>query len=176
MWENLYKSLKVQKLSKGYVRKRVPEDSIAAFQKAHGIQLPAAYLDFLQVLGPGYIADYFNIYAPGGDLEEKMARYKKNQKNLRDAFENAASLPRLVVFSDTLGGDLIAWDPQDISDLSASEYGIYALPRNDDKISKIAKTFPDFINSVCFGSGFDAISGGSGAERPREFEPHVEAG
>lgn len=174
MWQKLYDSLKVRTIPKGYQQTRVTADAIAAFQKSHKIQLPVTYLDFLQVFGPGYIADYFNIYGPGSVMEENMKRYKRNQKNLKEVFEDdVESLPRLVLFSNTLGGDQIAWDPTDITAGNAGEYGIYVLPRNDCKISKLASTFPDFIQSVCFGKGFDAISGGRG-KRPKEFEPHVE--
>lgn len=175
MWKELLATMEVTRdVPNGYRRVFVDDFSLYdALETKYSFVFPRSFKEFLRVFGTGFLADYFNFYGPNHGLEEQIHWRDMRKKALMKIFRQAEMLPRIVIFCDTLGGDLIAWDPEDVTDKKAGEFGIYALPRNDNQIVRLADTFHDFILDVCLGPGFNRVIG-KWEGGPKEFEPRVE--
>ena len=77
MWKRLYKKLEIV-VPEGYrpVAKPSRRD-LDAFEKQFGFKLPRSYREFMEVFGPGTLADYFRIDDPAnskGSLRKEGGR------------------------------------------------------------------------------------------------------
>jgi hypothetical protein len=77
----------------------------------------------------------------------------------------------MVPFSDTIGGDIVVWDPEDVKNDQESEYGIYVLPDDSDRITFLTDSFSSYVTDMCLGSGFDVIAHDPAWAPPQEFVP-----
>jgi len=131
------------------------------------VPLPASYRDFVQVFGPGEIAGYFIVFAPGypnrrsGSLTHfiDVNRGKEIHEALIEVYDDEEFINRMLPFGSTIGGDLIVWDPDDVRDKRKQEYGVYILPDDQTKIVYLASSFQEFVEKVCLGDGFCVIAG-----------------
>jgi hypothetical protein len=64
--------------------------------------------------------------------------------------EVAAQIRRLIFFCSLDGGEDIGWDPEDVRDSEAPEYGVYVLPRLGPPV-ECAHSFEQFVFDICLG-------------------------
>jgi hypothetical protein len=125
------------------------------------IPLPAGYRDFVTAFGPGELGQYFRIYSPShgsnisrANLDKYVDSFASNRTALAARLIEKELVMRMFPFSNTIGGDVIAWDPLNVIDNAAHEYGIYVIPRDRDEIIFLAGTFRSFVEDVCLGYAF----------------------
>lgn len=166
MWESLKQKLRVTKPP-------APPQPIPTlahlthFETSLGIRLPESYKLFVTTFGAGEIGGYFNIFAPGypnkpsGSIEGliSLVRDPAVREAFIEAYKDVDFLDRMIPFSNSIGGDIIAWDPDDVRDSVNSEYGIYILPDDLDQIVELASSFKEYIENVCLGDAFKKFAG-----------------
>jgi hypothetical protein len=140
---------------------------LGEFERRWKLRLPASYKGFIRLFGAGEIGAYFNICAPGlpidcnGSLEGliQMTRRQHIREAFVETYRDEAFVDRMIPFADTIGGDVIVWDPKDVRDERNYEFGIYVLPNDAYSIVGIATSFLEFIEQVCLGPKFAKIAG-----------------
>ena len=55
-------------------------------------------------------------------------------------------LRRMFLIGDSFMGDLFGWDPEDLTDADAPEYGVYCQLHSEDDFHRVAGTFWEFVN------------------------------
>jgi hypothetical protein len=134
------------------------------FEVARGFKLPQSYREFATIFGPGLLARYFWIAAPGcpecgthSDLEmlDKESPSQAPLNFLQEVHEGGdiAQMRRMVFFCETEGAESIGWDPTEVTDQDGPEYEIYLVPRLGIQV-RVANSFPEFIHEVCLGKKF----------------------
>jgi hypothetical protein len=146
------------------------DTAISEYEVRAGFHLPASYREFLKQFGPGELAGYFCIYGPFPrrlctdgdnpcDLESLWIRVFDPDGSWATDIEPALT-QRLVPFADTIGGDWLFWDINDVRDSGKCEYGVYGASRDwREKIIPVAASFADFVTDVCLGRGFPETEG-----------------
>src|SRR5262249_18446592 len=66
-----------------------------------------------------------------------------------DRYSRLEPLKRFIVFCIDGGGEPYGWDPEDIRNPKAREYGIYTLPRHGEELRFLTASFPQFIFDYC---------------------------
>jgi hypothetical protein len=160
MWEDLAETLVIQPTLGSPLSKPQDKD-LELLEKQSGFQLPVSFREFVKRFGPGEIGRYFRIYSPRcgkkvsqADLYEYVQSFENNRIALAKCFKEEGLIRRMVPFSDTIGGDVIAWDPEDVTDATTHEYGIYLIPRSDTRVVRLVDSFEAFIEAVCLGKLF----------------------
>ena len=158
-WQKLYDAIVKTYPSYQYVKKPNSE-TLDEFEIISGFQLPQSYRDFICIFGPGELGQRFRIHAPGykrpnhnWDLWQFIKDYRVWKRDFFNTYQ-AEQHARLMVFCDTIGGDLIGWDPEDVRHRDNREYGIYFWPHNYREASLIATSFDVFIRDFCLGVGY----------------------
>jgi SMI1 / KNR4 family (SUKH-1) len=163
-WDTLLSRLKVDREPNAVAlpKARALDD----YEKATGFTLPEGYRRFALALGPGDVGgDHFRIAVPGYPKNRDtvdLARMNQRYRGLADAPEGAAKyddpgrVRRLVAFCHTGGGDYYGWDPEDVRDAAAHEYGVYLVPRHGKRVEQVAGSFLDFLGDYCLGPGYRA--------------------
>jgi hypothetical protein len=164
--------------------------ALDAYEAATGFRLPESYSQFVLAFGPGELGGLFMIAAPGYpdhpdediDLGRMSRGFRKRAGFERRSDEDLAGwhddprrARRLVLFAKDIGPDYYGWDPEDVRDTEAHEYGIYALMHSDPRVLNIAGSFREFIEEYCLGDGWVSEVGHEQDEEdpwPRmEFSP-----
>lgn len=181
MWKELYHRLHI-KSPRGAPVSKTSKASLEAYESRTEFRFPSSYKKFVTLFGPGEIGGYFNVFAPGysnrrcGDLVDFQRFLQK--PNTRQSFEatygNRKFLQRMVPFGNTIGGDVIVWDPEDIRSAREHEYGVWVLLDDSREITELADSFADFIVNVCLGSDFHRVVGESKDNPLQEFAPFVQ--
>lgn len=150
-WKKLQERLEVRGGATGANK---PTDAeLDAFQKAYGFELPDAYREFVKAFGPGELSAYVRIYAPAsagtpGRLAQFVDGVRDAAELLGEKYGDPAFVARMVPFANTLAGDMIAWDPDAVTDAKSHEYGTSVLQKDSSKIVRAASTFTAFIDCV----------------------------
>jgi hypothetical protein len=190
MWSKLFSelvrnscSLSSSEIAIQPVAKPRPTD-IHQFEMNTGLILPRGYKEYVLAFGPGLLARYFFIAAPGyQELGSPIDLLSLNQTSPShqpaDFLEevhggNIDQIRRLFFFCETEGAESIGWDPSDCRDVEDPEYGIYLLPRSG-KLINIASTYSAFVSDICLGNKLPTIldidpSEWGGVDR-RDFVP-----
>ncbi len=158
MWEELRSSLKSIP-SRGREFPLPTDASLDAAEKKLKLKLPAGYREFAKAFGCGKLGDYFLISVPVKDLQMSDLAFfsdfvRDNAELYEDMYGDKAFVKRMVGFGSTVGGDILVWDPKDVTDKANNEYGIYVLPDDKDKIVKLSKDFAGFVENAVFGANF----------------------
>jgi hypothetical protein len=119
----------------------VSKEEIQKAEENIGGHFPAGYGECLLKFGEGEIANYIHPFSPKQVVDE-LEYYREI---LLEDFWDDGSIQlddreknKLVVFADTIDGDLFAFDP-------GKAGCIYCFPRNDTVIFKLGPTFEDMI-------------------------------
>jgi hypothetical protein len=175
MWTRFESSVRID----GTPRPMTAKD-FASFGKVAGVPLPAGWRDFMARYGPGELAGYFNLRGVAKrrgvtmTLAELVALYRDNLDMYVDQFgrKHKARLARLVPFGDTVGGDILAWDPGRAQPAAEPvEYPVLMLRDGADAIDELAPAFEPFRVDVCLSASFGDIVGDPGWTVERTFKP-----
>lgn len=177
MWQELSSTLTLKKPD-GTPVKKPTASGLSKFEAKHGLKLPASYREFIQIFGPGDLGAYFRIYAPGypgtiADLDAFIEMIRDSEDIYIDTFgkKNAAFIRRMLPFSDTIGGDIIVWDPKTVSSGADHEYHVFMLPDDQETIVELAPDFKTFVLDTCLGPKFGKIVRDPNYQVVRQFMP-----
>jgi hypothetical protein len=168
VWESLPEQLEVPAYA-GYVLDRPSaaelDTAMSDYEARAGFRLPATYREFLHRFGPGELAGYFRISGPiparlrgqvaeAFDIDAQRAMLDDPEGYWAEAVAPTLTR-RLVLFAETVGGDWLFWDIDDVRDSARAEYGVYGFSRGDRHRGElVANSFATFITDVCLGRGF----------------------
>lgn len=138
------------------------------FEQEWDFILPESYKTFMEAFGPVSVAGSYQIMHPaGGKPDSDMASYNKstrgflenNLSEVRKCRKWYPQLMRVVTFGSDYCGDAYAWDPLEVTDHSACEYGVYYVIRESERWppKKIADTFHEFIELFLLGGGLSTL-------------------
>jgi len=161
MWKELYNELKIESS-----KTNIPKTTSAMLDKLEESihrKLPKSYREFMIIFGPGELAEYFRIYGPGkkGGQADLIAFIEMNREIANVQIETYGEedfIKRMIPFSDTIGGDVIAWDPS-TSNEDNDDYAIFMLPNDRNSIIKLSPDFEAFITKICLSTSFGKIVG-----------------
>ncbi len=180
IWQSLFQRISTEKEGDRFC----PTDQdVSAFEDEWKTCLPTSYKSFIQVFGPGTLAQEFKFYAPGSgdstwDLSHLNDHYQKAIRRLRgnpDAVARPDFLLQMIWFASTFHGTIFGWNPSEVTDAKGCEYEIYMMDRSDPDARPISSSFEEFVNQICLGDQYD-LKYRPGAKRalagPRdEFTP-----
>lgn len=150
------------KVKKGTQKVVLKKTSIRQCERAIQFSFPKSYHEFLLLIGPGTFRGYFFIdgpKVPGSNNKGIVSRTKMTRGNsvLADVYEDPEVVGRMIPFGDTVAGDILFWDPTDITNRKQDEHGIFVLPRDSYSVIRLSSTFLGFFRDVCFGHGFEDL-------------------
>ena len=118
-------------------------------------------MSFICEVGGGTAGQYFQIYCPNTrprDISlEKHCKEIQGNEVLIAVYNEPALLQRFVPFGDTIGGDILGWDPATQRGRTRLEYDIVVLPRDARQSLVLANTFSDFVKNCIFGRRFEEL-------------------
>ena len=79
-----------------------------------------------------------------------------------------------MFFGSTIGGDIVGWDPKDVTDPKGPEYRINFVARHHRGIP-VAGSFAEFVSEICLGKKLFKLCGWQEPPDdypPREFLPY----
>lgn len=164
MWKQLYDSLEKVEYAECKPVKKTTKAALDRFETRSKVRLPKSYREFMLVFGPGELAQGFRIAAPGyrslGDTVDLDLMNKEGPRNYFAAgcdVDDPKQVNRMVFFCFTIANEYVGWDPQDTTDVRKREYGIYVLWRDDLYTTRVARTFPEFIEKVVMGKAISRL-------------------
>jgi hypothetical protein len=179
MWEDLYRRLQIIE-TRGY--RPVPKptaDALDRFEAQTGLPLPHSYRDFAVVFGPGELAEFARLCAPGYPGDDTIDLYEHNRFThggediLTDLYGEPERVARLIFFGSTVGGEHLGWDPDEVQNPQANEYAVYGLARLLKRPVKLAPSFRAFVEGLLSGRVAEQL-GYHFDDPPRQsFEPWV---
>ena len=140
---------------------------VARFAGIAGVPLPAGWRTFVTKNGPGELAGYVHLRGMAKrrgvtlTLPQLVEIYRDNLDVYVDQYgaKEKARLARLVPFGDTIGGDVIAWDPGPRPPGEEPvEYRVLLLRHGARKILEVAPTFDAFV-AACVSPAFGKLVG-----------------
>lgn len=172
VWDDLKKRLVVRYASEGEVKTPSLED-LDRFEQESGFRLPDDYREFATSLGPGTYGPGWQVETPGFAKAEGSYAGIQGLRHID---------PLFVAFcgkEDFHGW--FAWDPRDVIDPVAHDYGVYLLggPDGHDGDAppiKVSSTFREFLMSYALGGGFERRKDEDGDGPPDEVPDDPEVG
>jgi hypothetical protein len=150
MWKRLAKKLEVQE-PRGKPFRGTSLDDLREFEEQHEFAFPQSYRAFAVEVGAGLFCGYYRIFAPDFGLEDELKT--RGLDLFKQIYDDPSFVDRMMPFGSTIGGDVIAWDPEDVTSSRPREYGVYVLPRDSSKIVRLCSDFRTYVNTICFGHG-----------------------
>lgn len=151
---------------------------LTEFERKAGIRLPESYKSFMCEIGSGQLGNYFNFRGfparkGGGGMSvfELWSLYRENLADYVETYGQKRVVSRLVPFCDTIGGDIIAWDPESPTEAAKQEYQIVMLPDGGSKLIVLAKSFEDLILSVLLTKKFGKLVNDKDYEPDNSYRP-----
>jgi hypothetical protein len=165
-WRALYQTFDVDNAG-WYAVPRPKARTLRRFEARTGIKLSGGYRGYVRVFGAGCLvvrglgnAHEIDIWSPDCanhhmDLVSAAERVGFLKVDPSDGGEMAERGRRLVLFAQDSIGHCFGWDPQEVTDPAAPEFGVYAWYRANgaaghrgNQIVKVANTFRGFIKFV----------------------------
>ena len=140
------------------------DSGLASVHSSHGVEIPAAYLQFLRILGPGSWGDFLHFQALEhlSTHEELLAPYM--DEDLQEMLEPTADV---LVFANSDNGDMCGWHLHDLIRLPPDECPVIRIaPRSFDG-EVIAATTAEFFRLLADGANFFGVGELPVAYRPR---------
>lgn len=180
-WRRLYRELTAA-VPTGFEPSHPGEEAVTVasrqFEREIGLKLPPTYKSFVKVFGPGEIGGFFRIWIPGDKELNYDLAHEYEETHLGCTQEAASEADkfnaRFVFFGSTIGGDLVGWDPKDVTDPKGPEYRVHFIARHHRGIP-VASSFVEFVSEVCLGKNLDKLCGWQTPPDypPREFLPYA---
>jgi SMI1 / KNR4 family (SUKH-1) len=157
-WQEFYDSLFIDTGGYGVPVPKPTPTQLDRFEEQTGLRLPRSYRAFLLVFGPGEFSASLRIAAPGYeyagriDLLATSRSYGWSAQEIDAssvAAEQKAHLHRLFYFGLESGREWLGWDPADIRDAEASEYGIYRVEALGFGTELVATSFRQLVEVTC---------------------------
>lgn len=153
-WKKLLKELEIE-TTMGAI---APVDKVVldSCENDLGGKLPSSYRSFCSVFGAGEFAREFRIAVPGFEGESETYSLLGLQKLSHEGLEYDEYSPdpeqhaRSVFFAVDILRSKYFLDPNDTTDASKNEYGVYVLFR-DWEVRRIADNFWGFVTELCLG-------------------------
>lgn len=162
-WQAFRDSLEIEVPARQKAVERPDEPVFDALEVSSGFRLPASYREFIRVFGPGELGEGFLVKAPGLSQTDPHCDLQCFTERTREAvvgnYPGNSRLARMWYFCKTTGGDLIGWDPDEVSDVSRREYRIYIKVHERSTAEPLCENFDEFVGDVCFGTVLDRILG-----------------
>jgi hypothetical protein len=164
-WAEVYRGMRI--LDTPTPRIEPPSDAeLERFEREFGFRLPQDYRAFIKVFGPGQLTHDFRFRSAGcrvAGTGEAAERFNEHvdlvalNEVLREVHANRDAMDgpyspqarRLVYFADNTAGDYVGWDPLDVRDDAAGEYGVYMVRREDGGALLRAASFAEFVEREC---------------------------
>jgi len=150
-WQALRARFETKGASPGACQPPTAAD-LARFEAETGFRLSRGYRGFAQAFGPGVLAvgsgwiRCLTPYSCDDNFDLKSLLEQKASLAKRFPTTVAAQIGRLVSFASDFSGDQFGWDPEDVIDSDAPEFGIYVWHHGDDEQAvKLTRTFEGFI-------------------------------
>jgi hypothetical protein len=152
-------------------------EELDRFESSTGFLLPLDYRDYAltfglgrfgptgyQVAVPGFLReDEYDLRTPTAMTEFVREGFEsRSDEDLAEEYDDPGRARRLVVFCGTDSNDYWGWDPEDVTDPAAREYGIYQLGRYDTRVLRVARTFRDFLLDIVFEGVLNSDGSGTG--------------
>jgi hypothetical protein len=136
------------------------DETLDRFEQESGFRLPLSYRAFVKVFGPGALGCEYQIAVPDYTNNEGGLGLRELNRDLKEdidegfleLYSTGEQVLRLVLFCEAYRA-WIGWDPAEMSDAQRREYGIYAWGGRDGTLTKLADSFPQFVEEVCLGPG-----------------------
>jgi len=149
-------------------------EDLDRFESSTGFPLPLDYRDFVLSFGLGkfepgtwhFAIPGFHGKAPNCDPTRLTEAFGAG-RDFDEEYDDPQRARRLLLFCKTGSNDYFGWDPEDVTDPDAHDYGIYLLGRYDTRVTRLATTFREFVLNCCFegamkpdGSGYQKLPEG----------------
>ena len=151
MWQRLAKRLVVQEPRGKPFRGSSPDD-LQDFERRLCFAFPLSYRAFAVEVGAGLFCGYYRVFTPDFGLEDELAT--RGLDLFKDIYGDSAFIDRMMPFGSTIGGDVIVWDPDEITASRAREYAIYVLPRDSREKIRLCSDFKTYVSECIFGYAF----------------------
>jgi hypothetical protein len=155
------------------------------YEAESGFALPRSFREFAMTFGAGQIEpgewrlavpgipDYFaERYTDPSTLTRWFMDGRVG--SLANEYDDPVRALRLVLFCTNESHDFFGWDPLDVIDPEAHEYGIYMLGRYDTRVMRLATRFQRFVLTYCFRGMIDIGEYGPDVETDSERCEYVE--
>ena len=140
------------------------DSGLASVHSSHEVEIPAAYLQFLRILGPGSWGGFLHFHALEhlSTHEELLAPFM--DEDLQDMLEPTADV---LVFASSDNGDMCGWHLHDLIRLPPDECPVIRIaPRSFDG-EVVAATTAEFFRLLADGENLFGVGELPVAYRPR---------
>jgi hypothetical protein len=165
MWEELYQRIS-QKAPLGPSIQSVIENAFPQAESMLAFRFPESFRQYALTFGPGRLAEYFEVAVPGdpewGSMDEIIEMNKASNKHAPRSYleeihhSDFDRIRRMIYFAETIEGDTIGWDPEEVTEKPAVEYRIYFVPRIGPP-TPLVDSFTAFVTEICLGSKLPTI-------------------
>ncbi len=156
-WTQFSKKLEIRPPKNGSPAKKPTKNDVRDFEREHDFVLPPSYVSFAREFGAGQIRRFFEIYVPGKEADKcrlQRVQEARGSELLAEIYGDPEFIERMIPFCNTIGGDIIVWDPERQTHSEPTEYLICVLPRDFSQVVPLVDNFEDFIWKVCLGDRF----------------------
>jgi hypothetical protein len=155
MWDKFRESVDTVQRPGSTILAPTAED-LDRFERELEFELPASYRSYMLEIGPGSVGEYYIINAPLYRHPQRgmQREVKQLQKDaLLSEIYGGEFVSRMIPFATSIGGDIFAWDPTTPAAGKKLDYTVFVLPRDLNRVVKVAKDFESFVYQVCLGRG-----------------------
>jgi len=135
----------------------VPRTRLTQYEEQTGFTLPRSYCEFCETFGPGELRCMTDceVHVPSAEMRhfnlERLNTVMRTERPT-SGIADLEQYSRAVFFGSNMYTDSFFWDPHDVTDRAANEYGVYVLHR-DQTVERLADSFWAFVTDYCIRDG-----------------------
>ena len=158
-------SILFESLAKASGAKGMPlESGLARLRSSHSVEIPSAYLKFLQMLGPGSWGEFLHFHELQHMSTQEELLTPFMDEDLQEMLEPTADV---LVFASSDNGDMCGWHLHDLIRLPPDECPVIRIaPRSFDG-EVVAATTAEFFRLLADGENLFGVGELPVAYRPR---------
>ena len=140
------------------------DSGLASVRSIHGVEIPAAYLQFLRILGPGSWGGFLHFHALEhlSTHEELLEPFM--DEDLQDMLDPTADV---LVFASSDNGDMCGWHLHDLIRLPPDESPVIRIAPRSFEGEVIAATTAEFFRLLGGGENLFGVGELPVAYRPK---------